>query len=328
MKRLLSLVCCILAASFFVGCSHSLVSEKDSPETANGSLTVSIADSVSRSILPGISMTPASCVIEGVGPNNATFSTTVTGSASATIQNLAFGAWTVTVTAKNAGGVAIGAGSGAATVVSNASASVGITVRPYEGFGTFSLGLSWPAADVQIPGVVSTLLPATGTARTLDFTVDGAAGTASCTATNVATGYHTLTLKLQDNGKTVMGAVEVVRIVKDQTTSGAIAFANINKATGAIAVNISTDMGDPLVVAIAGAAATRPADQSLALSASVSNYADNVTYVWYVNGDSVETGASFSFDSTWAQGYYRIDVTAYSADGNRAGSATTQVQVL
>lgn len=310
-----------------LGC-NSAVGVNDPSDGKSGSLTVTIADSISRSILPGISMTPASYVVEGAGPNNETFSTTVTGANSATINDLAFGAWSVTVTAKNSGGVAIGAGTGTTTVISNASASVAVTVKHYDGFGTLSLGLTWPAADVQTPGVIATLLPTTGTARTLDFTVDGTAGTASATATNVATGYHTLSLKLQDNGKTVMGAVEVVRIVKDQTTSGSIAFTNVNKATGSIAVNISTDMSDPLTVAIAGSATTKPANQTLNLSASVSNYTDNVTYVWYVNGDSVETGTSFAFDNTWAKGYYRIDVTAFSADGKRAGSATTTLQVV
>jgi len=60
----------------------------------------------------------------------------------------------------------------------------------------------------------------------------------------------------------------------------------------------------------------------------VSNYSDNVTYVWYVNGDAKGTGSSFAFDNSWTQGYYRIDVTAFSADGKRAGSATTNVQVV
>lgn len=325
MKQLLA--CCVLAAIVLVGCSHSLLSDKDNNNNTPGSLTVTITDSVSRSIVPGISMSPESYVIEGSGPNNATFSTNVTGTNSATINDLAFGDWSVTVTAKNSSNVAIGAGTGNTTVVSNTSASVAVTVKPYDGFGTLSLALSWPASDVQTPGIVSTLLPVTGTAKTLDFTVDGATGTASSTTTNVATGYHTLSLKLQDNGKTVMGAVEVVRIVKDQTTSGTIAFTNVNKATGSIAVNISADMSDSLAVAIAGSAATKPANKNLRLSASVSNYADNVTYVWYVNGDAVETGANFTFGNTWVQGYYRIDVTAFSADGKRAGSDSTVVEV-
>jgi len=293
-----------------------------------GILTVSLNDAVSRSILPGISMSPSSYDLVGTGPNSASFSQTVSTGTSATITSLAFGSWTVTATAKNSAGTAIGQGSGTITVLSNASVSLSITVRPYDGFGTLTLNVSWPAAQVQTAQIQSSLTPASGSARDLSFTVNGSAGTASFNAIDVATGYHTLILKLLDNGHLAMGAVEVVRIVKDQTTSGALAFTNVNQATGTLEVNLTPEMADPLAVSITGSAATKPANQSLALSASVNNYSDNVTYVWYVNGDAKATGTSYNFDNTWAQGYYRIDVTAFSADGTRSGSATTPVQVV
>ena len=313
-----------------IGCKNSLVDEPTgSGSSANtpGSLSVSISEQVSRSILPALTMVPSTYVIEGTGPNSKTFSRTITGGTTATISDLAFGSWTVTVTAKNADGTAIGTGSGTATVVSNASASLAITVTPYAGFGTLNLGISWPAAQVQTASIISTLLPTTGVARTLPFTVDSAAGTASFSASDVATGYHTLSLKLQDNGKTVMGAVEIVRIVKDQTTTGSLSFANVNSVSGSLQVNLTADMSDPLDVTISGGTATKALNANLSLTAAVSNFADNVTYVWYVNGDASGTGTSFAVADTWTQGYYRIDVTAFSADGKRAGSATTNVQV-
>ncbi|MHB8107940.1 MAG: hypothetical protein ACYDH4_11030, partial [Candidatus Cryosericum sp.] len=235
--------------------------------------------------------------------------------------------WTVSVTARNADGAAIGAGTGTATVHTNATSVVTITVVPYDGFGTLSLQLAWTPGQVDTAQVESSLLPTTGAARTLSFTVNAGAGTASFSASDIATGYHTLSLKLKDNGFLTMGAVEVVRIVKDQATAGSFVFSKINQGTGTLQVNVTPAMADPLLVGISGASATRPANQAMSLVASVSNYADNVSYVWYVNGDSVATGASYSFGNTWAQGYYRIDVTAFSADGKRAGSAGTNVQV-
>lgn len=120
----------------------------------------------------------------------------------------------------------------------------------------------------------------------------------------------------------------MVRIVKDQTTNGTLAFTNVNQATGNLQINMTPEMNDPLLVSINGATATKPQNQSMSLSAAVSNYSDNVTYVWYVNGDAKGTGSSFAFDNSWAQGYYRINVTAFSAAGKRAGSATTNVQVV
>lgn len=322
MKKVFLGLLAVMVGIVMIGCQNPVdVSNK-------GSLTITVGDSVSRSINPAISMEPASYVISGSGPGGATFTQTITGSSSVTIESLVCGDWTITVTAKNASGTDIGTGTGTAAVNPASSSTVNISVRPFDGFGTLNLALSWPASQVQIAGVVSSLLPATGAARSLNFTVNGTNGTASFSATDVQTGYHTLTLKLYDNGFAVMGAVEVVRIVKDQISSGTFAFDNINPATGSIDVNLTPDMGDPLLVAISGAAATKTEAETVTVSASVTNFTGNVIYVWYVNGNAVGTGAAFAFNTTWIAGYYRIDVTAFNSDGKRAGSATTNVEVV
>ncbi|MCK5199885.1 MAG: hypothetical protein KAR21_16115, partial [Spirochaetales bacterium] len=201
-----------------------------------------------------------------------------------------------------------------------------ITVTPLDGYGTLDLTLLWNAEDTEIPSIEAQLIPSSGPAVDLDFTITGG-NTGTFISNTIPTGYHTLSLKLLDNGLLTMGAVEVVRIVKDQTTSGTFEFYDINEPGGNIQINITPEMADPLLVSISGAAATKPGNQSMALSASVSGYTGNVTYVWFVNGDSVSTGETFSFDNSWAQGYYRIDVTAYSIDGSQAGSDNVFIEV-
>jgi len=301
------------------------------PATApgtGGSLSISISDRVSMNILPGISMVPASYTITGSGPGGSTFSQTITGSSSATVNNLAFGSWTVTATANNASGTPIGSDTQTTVIHTNATTTLALSVVPFTGLGTLSLSLTWNPSDLDIPQVTASLLPTQGSTRALDFTVDAASGTATFSASDVASGYYTLVLKLLDNGATVMGAVDVVRIVKDASTTGSFAFMQVNKPGGGLAVNITPNLGDPLTVSISGASATKPADQVMALGASIAETGVNATYVWYVNGDAKGTGPTFSFDTSWAQGYYRIDVTAFSADGKRAGSATASVQVV
>lgn len=295
--------------------------------SAGGSLTVTLGDGVSRTLTPSISMVPLSYDLSGTGPSGATFAATVANGASTTQTALAFGEWTVSATAKNASGVAIGVGSGTVTVHSNATANLAITVRPYAGFGALDLSVDWTANQVDLAQVVASLLPSVGTVRPLSFTVDAPQGIASFSATDVPTGYHTLSLQLKDNGALTMGAVEVVRIVKDQTTTGAYHFSNLNQATGGLQVNLTPDMADPLTVTIGGGAAAKPANQSLELSATVAETEVNATFVWYVNGEAVATGAAWTMDDSWAQGHYRIDVTAFSADGSRAGSASAIVVV-
>ena len=54
----------------------------------------------------------------------------------------------------------------------------------------------------------------------------------------------------------VMGAVEVVRIVAGQTTSGTYAFTNVNRPGGAVQVNITPAMAEPIPVSISGVPAT------------------------------------------------------------------------
>ncbi len=326
MKKVFRPLVAILAAlAVFagIGCSNTgggPVVENDS------SLTIAVTDQVSRSILPNISMDPASYRIVGTGPKGATFEQTTNG-ANVTIPGLAFGEWTVVVTARNADGTPIGQGSGTVVVSTNRTSYIMITVRPFDGFGTLELGVTWPVDQVQEAAIESTLTPYSGSSRTLAFTVNGAAGTASFSANDVAAGYHTLVLKLLDNDFLAMGAVEVVRIVADQTTSGTIVFENVNSGRGSIEVGITPDMRDPLDVSITGAEQAKPKNQSQSLHASVSNYAGNITYVWYVNATAVATGQDFTFDSSWDEGYYRIDVTAFTTDGTRAGSSSATVTV-
>jgi hypothetical protein len=295
-----------------------------------GSLRIIIADKVStdRSIVPGISMSPASYLIEGLGPGAATFSQAFGASASATIENLAFGSWAVTVIALNASDTEIGEARATALVHSNQTTTLSMTVRPYGGLGGLSLTLSWPAADVETPQVVATLTPQpSGAARPLVFAVDAGSGTASFSASDVQTGYHTLVINLYDNGSHIAGAVETVRIVRDETTSGGITC-QITKAGGILSLSISADMGDALIPSIAGAQASKLADETLPLSASIAEPGVSASYAWYVNGEQEGTGGAFSFDSSWPAGHYRLDLTAYSADGARGGSATTNIEVL
>jgi DNA-binding beta-propeller fold protein YncE len=159
----------------------------------------------------------------------------------------------------------------------------------------------------------------------LNFSVTGNTGT--CSSTTIPAGYQTLTLQLLDSGKPVMGAVEVVRIVAGQTTTGSYTFANVNQPGGSVQVNITPAMAEPIPVSISGVPATVSVGGSMAAAASVSDGTANVTYVWYLNGVSVGIGPTYVLGSTVPAGWYRLDVTAYAAAGTRAGSATASFQV-
>jgi sugar lactone lactonase YvrE len=92
-----------------------------------------------------------------------------------------------------------------------------------------------------------------------------------------------------------------------------------------VQVNITPALADPIPVSISGVPATIGAGTSITATASVSDGTTGVVYVWYLNGVSAGTGTSFTFGSALAAGYYRLDLTAYTA--TRAGSATANFQI-
>jgi DNA-binding beta-propeller fold protein YncE len=267
-------------------------------------------------------MNPVSYTVTGSGPGGATFSQTTTGAA-VTVNSLAFGSWNITVNALNSDGTLIGSGQAAASVHTGQTTTVAISVVPLTGNGSLNLTVSWTASQVETPSIVASLTPPTGPATTLSFSINGSQATYS--STTIPAGYQTLTVQLMDNGIAVMGAVEVVRIVAGQTTSGTYAFTNVNQPGGSVQVNITPALADPIPVSISGVPATIGAGTSITATASVSDGTTGVVYVWYLNGVSVGTGASLTFGSALAAGYYRLDVTAYTS--TRAGSATASFQV-
>ncbi len=303
-----------------IGCGAAL------SDSGSGSLTVEIENSVSAlTLVPSISMDVYSYTITGSGPDGASFAATTTGE-SVTAKGLDYGSWTILVYALNESGMLIGSGTSTVTVGSDA-ASVNVSVEPIEGTGTLSVSVSWPSEDVLSPSIYATLTPALGTAQELEFEISDS--TASYSSSEVGNGYYTLSLILKDGETSVAGAVEIVRIIADQETSGSYEFSNINSTGGSISVSIDADMQNPLEVTLSGASETQVYGSSGTLCASVADYSGNIVYFWYINGELRSTcGSCFCFGEDEVPGYYRVDVLAYAADGSRAGSDTADIRIV
>jgi len=325
MKHSMSLLATIwlvaLSALVFSACSSPVGSASDA-----GKLQISVANNINaRTLEPAINMNAASYTVTGTGPGSATFTSTSSG-APVTKDGLVIGSWTIVVNAFNSSAELIGTGTAVALVSTGVTTNVAVTVTPIVGLGTLSLAVTWPDIQVHTPSIIASLTPTVGAPQALGFTISGAG--ASYLNAAVPNGYYTLAVTLLDNGVVVGGAVDVVRIVAGQTTSGTIAFSNVNGIGGSVQVTIITNLQNPLVVSVAGALATQSFGSTQTLTASISNYTDSVVYCWYVNGVlQTTTGSSFTFGSGMNAGYYRIDVTAYNADKTQAGSATQNVQI-
>lgn len=295
---------------------------------SGGTLELAISNGSARTLLPAIDMTIASYQVKGTGPNGATF-TQDTTQPTDEITGLVAGVWNVTVAALNKDGQNIGAGSSSVTLTTTAAASLAITVTPIQGAGTISLTTTWPAAEVSVPSITASLLPTAGSAIPLTYTLGS--GTASVSDATISNGYYTLSQSLYDNGVLVMGSVEVVRIVAGQTTSGTYDYSNLNMVDPTLNVSITPVMNNPLTVSLAGVASSLSVGGTMTATPSVSGYTGNVTYVFYVNGQAEGTSnsssPSWTFGSNLVPGNYRLDVTAYSADQQQAGSATATFTV-
>jgi hypothetical protein len=323
-KLYCSLLVCLALLAGLTSCQMAGI---DAPGGV-GSLAITVNDATAKTLLPPIDMTIASYDVSGTGPNGRTFSQSSTG-VSVVVGTLAFGDWTVTVSGKNSGGTVVGRGTGTATVHTGQQTTLAVTVAPLAGTGTISLGVTWVAADVPTPSISAQLLPSTGSPITLAFSMGS--GTATVLKASIPVGYYTLSLKLLDNGVLVMGAVEVVRIVAGQTTSGSFDFTQVNLGTGSIAVTITPAASDPIAVTMTGQKASITSGASMTVTAGVPAGVGNVTYVWYVNGESKATGSTaspnFTVGSALAAGFYRLDVTTFTTDGSRAGAASHRFTV-
>lgn len=191
--------------------------------------------------------------------------------------------------------------------------------------GTISISVAWPDSEIETAQIEARLIPLAGSARTLNGTAGG--GTAAFSASDVCAGYHTLSVKLLDSGVLVMAAVEPIRIVKDQATSASLTFADVRAESRNVTASIFPAESDALPVIISGASATKPRDQILELVADSAETGLDAAFEWFVDGDPAGTGAAYSFDARWVQGYHRIDAIVFSADGARAGAANATVHV-
>jgi hypothetical protein len=290
-------------------------------------LVLSVEDPYgAKTLVPDIDMVPAGYDFSGNGPNGDSFALN-DSRVPASVTALAPGEWTVCVNAKNAAGTVIAQGQQVTTIGPGATKSVVVEVTPVKGYGTLDLTLHWTAAEVANPSISAQLIPVSGAPIALAFTVPQA-GTGTCSRSGLPAGYYSLVARLMDGGAVVMGAVEVVRIVSDATTHGTFDFYDVNQPDGNITVRITPQMNDPIDVAMAGQVAEIDQGGSMTVSGSVPANTGNVVYVWYVNGVSKATGASYTLGSDLPPGVYRLDLICFTADGTRAGSVTSAFKVV
>ena len=312
---------------FLTGCGSSA----DKENTGAIKLNIS-AKNGTKSMLPDIDMTPAKYNVTGSGPDSAVFVLSITD-VSVEIPELAFGAWVVTVDALNADDKLIARGSGNFTVHTGETTPAEIIVTPLEGNGTLDITIQWNNEDTEVPLIEAQLINADEEVQDLTFTINGDGNTATFSDTTIPAGYYILNVKLLDNNIYTMGAVEIVRIVDGETTTGNFNFNEINKPGGNILINIIADMEEPIEVTMSEIPEEIAKGTTMSVISSVPDGLENIKYIWFINGEQKHIGSSAapSYDipveTLKTGGVYRIDVVALTMDGKRGGSATDSFKV-
>lgn len=188
-------------------------------KTGNIKLAIIMNLDGAKTLLPPLDMTPARYSVTGSGQNGATFSESMTET-TATITELSVGAWTITVQALNAASTVIGLGTATATVSQGTSTPVAVTVVPLSGNGILNINLSWPSDVITAPAVTASLTPIDGGDAIAPSANSVSGATASLSWNSVPAGYYSLSIQLKDGTTVVDGKTDIVRILKDQTTSG------------------------------------------------------------------------------------------------------------
>lgn len=286
--------------------------------STEGSMNLSINNVDGRSLLPAIDMDAHSYVIEGTGPSGTSFTLNTTSDVNL-IEELSPGDWAIAIDAFNVDSQMIGQGSGTVIVSRGETSSVNIIVTPLDGTGSLDLTVLWDVNDIADPVVSARLIPGIGSEIIPLFTET--AGGISSSLTTLDRGYYTLVLQLLETDVVVMGAVETVRIVAGQPTSGTFDFTELNSVGGTIDIGIDVDLDNPIEISLAGTVNSMVMGSSMSVTASAPLETESISYSWYLNGSPVANGASATVGSTLNPGIYRLDVIALNADGSRSGSS-------
>ncbi len=276
-----------------------------------GSVVINLASNL-KTIEPPLDMNIDSYYVSATGPG-APFSTTVDGSeTSVTIPSLLAGDWSIAVVARNTVPENIGGGTDdSVTVIPGEVTPCTIVVLPFEGTGTLSLSVSWPADDVATPSITATMAPLGGSAGAIDFSATGNPRTYEDTWD---AGYYELNLGLYEASTKVWGTAAVVRIIADQTSSKdfVLTSSDINPMTeGDVAITIEPELQNSIEVSFDSTPSTYligDPDMSIVASTDPED-TGSYAYKWYLNGGLLaETSNTLSIGSGLSEGNYTVDL--------------------
>jgi hypothetical protein len=330
MKTLTKIVALLMAIAITTSCVGPFDGSSEggggnSRETAEGSIRISIGGGVSaRSLVPDQPLDVDHYIINGAGPNGASFGPTTINADSPTqeISGLQVGQWTITISAFNENQLQRGFGMQVVTVVAGQSTEVNLTVAELTEDGTLNLQAEWPTAeelgDVQLTAQLVT------NATVVDL-MQGNPQSAGFWdySGNHAPGFYTLSMTLSVGDTVIWGVVESVRIASNANTTG-------NMVVEADDLNTDGLEGDIDVIVDDEVPGDTPFNVELEANGSVvtatPDRSGDYTYTWFVQGQPTGANQQSIDIADFAEGgSYNISVVV--SDGNFQASESMFVTV-
>jgi hypothetical protein len=330
MKTLTKIVALLMAIAITASCVGPFDGSSEggggnSRETAQGSIKISIGGGVSaQSLVPDQPLDVDHYVINGAGPNGASFGPTTINADSPTqeISGLQVGQWTITISAFNENQLQRGFGMQVVTVVAGQSTEVNLTVAELTEDGTLNLQAEWPTAEELGDVQLTAQLVTNATVVNLMQGNPQSAGSWDYSG-NHAPGFYTLSMTLSVGDTVIWGVVESVRIASNANTTG-------NMVVEADDLNTDGLEGDIDVIVDDEVPGDTPFNVELEANGSVvtatPDRSGDYTYTWFVQGQQVG-GNQQSIDiANFAEGgSYNVSVVV--SDGNFQASESMFVTV-
>ena len=285
--------------------------------TARVTIRVAEEGSAARGIVynPAPPVGELAVTLDGDGPGSAGFSSIPVNGGTLEL-DLVAGQWAFTAKACNADGIAILEGSASARVDTAVTASVSITVRPPAGFGTITLLYTAPP---EVPASALWRCALANASGILVQSWDDPIDAERRTLTGIPTGYYALSTRIMDGATPVSGATNVVRVLRDMSTTVPIAMAV--KIAGA-GIGIVCDPQIPLDTGIT--MLSRAAVRGFPLRLRASGPSD-ATYRWSCLGTIVAEGQIVDVPTTALPHAVALDLDVFG--GLSAGAAALQLEL-
>lgn len=304
---------------------------------------------------PNLDVNADSFVISGIGPNNESFEYVINDRQGRVIEGLISGDWIIQIEARNQAGVAFARGSEAVTVRASETTQAIVEVNMIEGEGSISLSVSWPKEIVANPKVTAYLEAQGGEKIPVTVTLNSESSQEyRATATingALNSGYYALVFTVHEQDSQgnalhlVAGFAETVRIIAENQTEITNSLNGV-KGIGSIDIGVDLNLNNILPIEFLETS-TYPtsfeydANVQFEVNADVPSSDEdkgNIVKQWYLNGELVAIGDSFTiisalspltntFNGMYISGDYRLDVVAYNVLGTRSGSATLPFSV-